>query len=170
MSSPELRSKKREVNCGKLYHFVKLRTDAFFLVHSYCSRGEKNVKSYQFYLGLVRQRIEFWFPFSLWKIENSPSGIQGKLMSCTEYRVITKNKKGCKFHLSLNLHECSAEFELGNVSAGGFFYLVAHKGGALASAALWILSQLTFITAYQPSFDTFYSQNMAVWTVVKETV
>ena len=93
---------------------------------------KKNIKSYQFYLGLVRQRIEFWFPFSLWKIENSPSGIQGKLISCTEYRVITKKEKqGCKFRLSVNLHECSAESELGNVSAGWLFYLVAHKGGAL---------------------------------------
>ena len=44
VSSLELRSKKRELNCRKLYHFVKLRTDAFFLVHSYCSRGEKKYK------------------------------------------------------------------------------------------------------------------------------
>ena len=76
-------------------------------------------------------------PFSLWKIENSPSGIQGKLISCTEYRVITKKKKrAANFHLSVNLHECSIEFELRKVSAGWLFYLVAHKGGGLASAAL----------------------------------
>ena len=60
---------------------------------------KKNIKSYEFYFGLVRQRIEFWFPFSLWKIENSPSGIQGKLISCTEYRVITKKKKGLQISL-----------------------------------------------------------------------
>ena len=112
----------RELNCRKLYHFVKFRE----LIHSFsyiatAAEEKKNIKSYQFYLGLVRQRIEFWFSFSLWKIENSPSGIQGKLISCTEYRVITK--RGCKCHLNVNLHECSAEFELGNVSAGWLFFI-----------------------------------------------
>ena len=141
MSSLELRSKERELNCRKLYHFVKLRTDAFFLVHSYCSRGEKNIKSYQFYFGLVRQRIEFWFPFSLWKIENSPSGIQGKLISCTEYRVITKKKKGCKFHLSVNLHECPAEVELGNVFAGWLFLFGSTQGRSISFSC-----SLNFVT------------------------
>ena len=52
--SPELHGKKRELKCCKLsfcqrelkclklYHFLKLRTDVFFLVQSYHSRREKN--------------------------------------------------------------------------------------------------------------------------------
>ena len=97
--------------------------------HSYHNRRGKFIESYQFYLGLVRQRIDFWFPFSLWKVENSPSGIRGKLISCTEYRVITqKKKRASNFHLDVNLLECTTDFELGYVSTGCFFFFASTQG------------------------------------------
>ena len=43
-----------------------------------------------------------------------------------------KKNRAANFHLGINLHECSAEFELGNVSAAGWlFYLVAAQGRSI---------------------------------------
>ena len=64
-------------------------------------------------------RLEISFVVSLRKIENSPVVIPEKLVRCTEWREITQNKNGRKFPFNLreNLHESSAELELGNYVA-----------------------------------------------------
>ena len=87
-------------------------------MHSYQTRTGKNLENpnNSTWISQATFRLEVSFVVSLRKIENSPSVIQEKLVRCTEWREITQNKNGCKipFHLKVNLHECSAEVELGN--------------------------------------------------------